>query len=110
VSCARPPAEPTQRTPAAMGRFTPAGLQRRGRATRLAVPAGADLTAEVKAVAVNGVIGGVSETFSSAGSDPTWFSAVVPDSLMRPGDNHLQLFVLEAAGSRQRLRPLTLTG
>jgi len=60
--------------------------------------------------AINGVIGGVSETFSSAGSDPTWFSAVVPDSLMRPGDNHLQLFVLEAAGSRQRLRPLTLTG
>jgi hypothetical protein len=33
-----------------MGRFTPAGFQRRGRATRLAVPAGADVTAEVKAV------------------------------------------------------------
>jgi Sulfatase len=62
------------------------------------------------AVAVNGVIGGVSETFSSAGSDPTWFSAVVSDSLMRPGDNHLQLFVVESAGGQQRLRPLTLTG
>jgi hypothetical protein len=33
-----------------MGRFTPAGFQRRGRATRLAVPAEADVTAEVKAV------------------------------------------------------------
>ena len=62
------------------------------------------------AVAINGVIGGVSETFSSADSDPTWFSAVVPDSLMHPGDNHLQLFVLETAGGQQRLRPLALTG
>jgi hypothetical protein len=59
--------------------------------------------------AVNGVIGGVSETFTSAGSDPAWFSAVVADSLMRPGDNHLQLFVLDTAGGGRRLRPLTLT-
>ena len=57
-----------------MGRFTPAGLQRRGRATRLAVPAGADVTAEVKAVDVNGVIGGVSETLASGRSPPTRFS------------------------------------
>ena len=60
--------------------------------------------------AVNGVVGGVSETFATAGSDPTWFSAVVADSLMRPGDNHLQLFLLETAGDGQRLRPLSLTG
>jgi hypothetical protein len=62
------------------------------------------------AVAVNGVIGGVSETFSSGGSPPTWFSAMVPDTLLRPGGNQLQLFVVETAGGRQRLRPLTLTG
>ena len=60
--------------------------------------------------AVNGVVAGVSGTFATAGSDPTWFSAVVADSLMRPGDNHLQLFVLETAGGGQRLRPLSLTG
>jgi hypothetical protein len=59
--------------------------------------------------AVNGVIGGVSETFASGDSGPTWFSALVADSLMRPGDNHLQLFVLDTAGGGRRLRPLTLT-
>jgi hypothetical protein len=62
------------------------------------------------AVAINGVVGGVSETFSSAGSDPTWFSAMVPDSLMRKGDNQLQLFLLDSSGGQQRLHPLTLGG
>ena len=62
------------------------------------------------AVAVNGVIGGVSETFASAGSSPTWFSAMVPDTLLRPGDNQLQLFLLSTTGGQQRLHPLTLTG
>jgi Sulfatase len=60
-------------------------------------------------VAVNGVIGGVSETFASGDPDPTWFSAMIPDTLLRPGDNRLQLFVLETAGNQQRLHPLTLT-
>jgi hypothetical protein len=60
-------------------------------------------------VAVNGVIGGVSETFASGDPDPTWFSAMIPDTLLRPGDNRLQLFVLETAGSQQHLHPLTLT-
>jgi hypothetical protein len=35
---------------------------------------------------------------------------MVLDSLMRQGDNHLQLFLLDTAGGGQRLRPLTLTG
>jgi hypothetical protein len=60
--------------------------------------------------AINGVVGGVSETFSSAGSDPTWFSAMVPDTLMRKGDNQLQLFLLDPSGGQQRLRPLALSG
>jgi Sulfatase len=60
--------------------------------------------------ASNGVVGGVSETFASpAGTAPTWFAAMVPDILMHPGDNQLQLFLLDSAGGRQRLRPLTLT-
>jgi Sulfatase len=62
------------------------------------------------AVAVNGVIGGVSETFASGDSPPTWFTAMVSDSLLRPGDNRLQLFVVDPTDGRQRLRPLTLTG
>ena len=61
------------------------------------------------AVAVNGVIGGVSETFASGDSDPTWFSAMIPDTLLHPGDNQLQLFVLDTTGGQQRLHPLTLT-
>jgi arylsulfatase A-like enzyme len=62
------------------------------------------------AVAVNGVIGGVSGTFASGDSPPTWFAAMVPDTLFRPGDNELQLFLLDGAGGQQRLRPLALTG
>jgi hypothetical protein len=61
------------------------------------------------AVAVNGVIGGVSETFASGDSSPTWFSAMVPDTLLRPGANQLQLFLLDNTGGQQRLHPLTLT-
>jgi hypothetical protein len=62
------------------------------------------------AVAVNGVIGGVSETFPSGDSRPTWFSAMVADSLLHPGDNRLELFLLDTTGGDARLHPLTLTG
>jgi arylsulfatase A-like enzyme len=62
------------------------------------------------AVAVNGLIGGVSETFATGDSPPTWFSAMVPDTLLRPGDNQLQLFLLDTTGGRQLLHPLNLTG
>lgn len=61
------------------------------------------------AVAINGVIAAVSETFASGGPSPTWFSAMVSDSLMHPGDNHLQLFLLDSTGGHERLHPLTLT-
>jgi hypothetical protein len=59
--------------------------------------------------AINGVIGGVSETFGSGGSAPTWFTTVVPDSLMRQGANTLQPFLLDTSAGKPRLRPLTLT-
>ena len=61
-------------------------------------------------VAVNGVIGGVSETFAAGDPRPTWFVAMVPDSLMRQGENRLRLFALDSAGGRTRLHPLHLTG
>jgi Sulfatase len=61
-------------------------------------------------VAVNGVIGGVSETFASGDTPPTWFATMVPDTLLRPGDNRLQLFLLSTAAGQPRLHPLTLTG
>jgi Sulfatase len=66
------------------------------------------------AVAINGVIGGVSGTFAGtfdpANSPPTWFSAMIPDSLMRQGENHLELFLVETTGGQRRLRRLTLDG
>jgi Sulfatase len=62
------------------------------------------------AIAVNGVIGGVSQTFASVDSPSTWFSAMIPDTLLRPGDNELQLFLLDTADGRQRLHRLTVTG
>jgi len=62
------------------------------------------------AVAINGVIGGVSETFASGDSPPTWFTAMISDSLLRRGNNQLQLFLVDTTGGQRRLRPLTLTG
>ena len=50
MSCARRPPNPTAEDTCCHGRFSPAGLQRRGRAVRLAAPAGADVSAEVKPV------------------------------------------------------------
>ena len=64
----------------------------------------------VVVAAVNGVIGGVSETFSSGDPRPTWFTAMVPDTLLHQGANRLQLFVLDTAGGRPRLHPLRLAG
>jgi hypothetical protein len=61
-------------------------------------------------VAVNGVIGGVSETFATGDSPATWFAAMVPDTLLRPGGNQLQLFLLDTTGGQQRLHPLRLIG
>jgi hypothetical protein len=73
---------------------------------QLTGPASARPARPVVAIAVNGVIGGVSETFASGRSPPTRFSAMVSDSLLRPGGNQLQLFLVDSG--QQRLRPLTL--
>ena len=69
------------------------------------------------AVAVNGVIAGVSETFrerrDARGSQPVGppdkFSAMALDTLFKKGDNRLELFVVESSGGRVRLRPLTVS-
>ena len=62
----------------------------------------------VVVAAINGVVGGVSETFASGDASPTWFAAMVPDTLLRQGGNDLQLFLLDDTAGQQRLRPLTL--
>ena len=68
------------------------------------------------AVALNGVIAGVSETFREAdarGSQPTGppdkFSAMALDTLFKKGDNRLELFVIDDSGGQVRLRPLTVS-
>jgi hypothetical protein len=75
---------------------------------QLSGPASGQPARPVIAIAVNGVIGGVSETFASGRSPPTRFSAMVSDSLLRPGENRLQLFLVDAVAGQQHLRPLTL--
>jgi hypothetical protein len=68
-------------------------------------------------VAVNGVIAGVSEIFreqrDAQGSQPVGppdkFSAMALDTLFKQGDNRLELFVVDSAGGRVRLRPLTVS-
>ena len=69
------------------------------------------------AVAVNGVIAGVSETFrekrDAQGSQPVGppdkFSTVTLDTLYKKGGNRLELFVIDDSGGKVRLRPLTVS-
>jgi hypothetical protein len=69
------------------------------------------------AVAVNGVIAGVSETFrekrDAEGSEPVGppdkFSAITLDTLYRKGANRLELYVIDDSGGKVRLRPLTVS-
>jgi hypothetical protein len=69
------------------------------------------------AVALNGVVAGVSETFKeerdAQGSQPKGppdkFSAVALDTLFKAGANKLELFVIDDSGGRVRLRPLTVS-
>ncbi len=71
----------------------------------------------VVAVAVNGVIAGVSETFrevrDAQGSQPKGppdkFSAMALDTLFKKGDNRLELFVIDDSAGKVRLRPLTVS-
>jgi hypothetical protein len=56
------------------------------------------------AVAVNGTIGGVSEVYRTG--DAPSFAAMVPDFLFREGRNRIELFEVDPAGRRPRLRPL----
>jgi len=69
------------------------------------------------AVALNGVVAGVSETFreerDAQGSQPKGppdkFSAVALDTLFKAGANKLELFVIDESGGKVRLRPLTVS-
>jgi Sulfatase len=69
------------------------------------------------AVAVNGVIAGVSATFQerrdAKGSQPVGppdkFSALTLDAVYRKGENRLELFVIDDSGGRARLRPLAVS-
>jgi hypothetical protein len=71
----------------------------------------------VVAVAVNGVIAGVSETYrevrDAQGSQPKGppdkFSAIALDTLFKKGGNRLELFVIDDSGGKLRLRPLTVS-
>ena len=56
------------------------------------------------AVAVNGVIGAVSATWSQHGM--TWFAGVVPPELLRRGANEVTLYLVERRAGRLALRPL----
>jgi hypothetical protein len=69
------------------------------------------------AVALNGVIAGLSDTYreqrDAQGSQPVGppdkFSAMVLDTLFKAGGNKLELFVIDDSGGRVRFRPLTVS-
>ena len=70
------------------------------------------------AIAVNGVIGAVSETFRERLSNgnslpegpPVNFAGITPDTLFGKGANRIELFLVDPSGGRVRLRPLTVSG
>jgi Sulfatase len=57
------------------------------------------------AVAVNGRVQATGRTFHLRGHRPEYFSMLVPEKALRPGDNRLEIF---AVGDRDRLTPLYL--
>lgn len=61
------------------------------------------------AVALNGVIGAVGETFREK-AIPLKFAAVISDELMKPGANQLQLFVVRSVGGQPELRSIIIQG
>ena len=59
------------------------------------------------AVAVNGRIGAVGDTFTQ-GDTPQTFATVVPESLFQPGGNSVRLYRVERTGAGVRLHPVAL--
>jgi hypothetical protein len=59
------------------------------------------------AVAVNGRIGAVGDTFIQ-GDTPQTFATVVPESLFQPGGNSIRLYRVERTGAGVRLHPVAL--
>jgi hypothetical protein len=58
-------------------------------------------------VAVNGVIAGISPTFSDEGI-PNRFAAMVPDSMMRNGANKVELYALTGGVDNPVLHPMSV--
>jgi hypothetical protein len=70
------------------------------------------------AIAVNGVISAVSETFKERREEgnsvpegpPVNFAGITDDHLFTKGANRIELFLVDASGGRVRLRPLSVSG
>jgi hypothetical protein len=60
-------------------------------------------------IAINGVIAGVSPTFTDNGTERR-FAMMLPESLLRSGDNHAQAFEVEGSGGGTTLHPIALRG
>jgi hypothetical protein len=52
---------------------------------------------------VNGRVHATGRTFHLHGRRPEYFSMLLPEDVLHPGDNRLEIF---AVGARNRLRPL----
>jgi hypothetical protein len=60
---------------------------------------------EALALALDGTVAAVTRSYEWRGA--ARFSAVLPPTAFRTGDNRLQVFAVEGAGSSRRLAPLT---
>jgi hypothetical protein len=58
------------------------------------------------AIAVNGRIAAVAETFFMGGDGVERLSVLIPEAAFRPGRNDVEVFEVEGAGTEARLRPL----
>ena len=64
------------------------------------------------AVAVNGVVAAVCQAYRQSSSAPVRFSALAAPTAFEPGENTVQVFLVEGAGDFPTLRelPVTLVG
>ncbi len=60
-------------------------------------------------MAINGTVGGVSETFQEGGTARK-FAAMVSDSLFVPGANRLDLYLVKAGATGTVLSPVRTGG
>jgi hypothetical protein len=61
------------------------------------------------AVAIDGTIGGIGQTYVNQGDETIDFSSLINDKVLKPGANQPELFLVQGTKQAPVLRRITLT-